>query len=602
MRNRSARGLAPAALRSGLLTVVLLLVAGLAADAFAQTPYVPYYGKNKIRYNNFEWHIYTTDHFEIYYYPELESHLERVTSYAESAYQQVSADLKHDLAFKVPLIIYKTASEFQQQNIDPGELPEGVLAFAEPYRDRMVLPIDEPSDALYRLITHELTHIFEFDIIPRSLLRRGLPLWVDEGLSDYMTGYWNPFDLMSVRDAAIADIVPPMSDFQGVQFADGRLPYNLGHAAFEFIEAKWGKEGLRQFLFALRKSVIGGGDSAYEEAFKLKPDEFDEQFDKYLKDRFKPFRDKERPADYGKDLAPKREKTPYVAVVSIEPSPSGDLIAVAAGNRKDQELDLILMSTKDGKVIRNLTGGFNTGFGFEYISTPGGFRGNAVPWMSWSAAGDRLAYFTRHEKQKELVLQNVLSRKIEKRFDIKSVDLAESPDISPDGKTVAFAGLRSAVADIFTIDLETGAIKNITDDPFGNYGPTWAPDGQSIVYMARVSGNDKLFRIDLASGKKTQLTFGTHDDGAAQFVDPDTLVFPSTAVDPNQPISSDVARNGNIYNVWTLNLKTNELKQYTDALGGNVSPVVLRDEGKAQRIAFITYYKGEYGIHTVPAQ
>ena len=86
----------------------------------------------------------------------------------------------------------------------------------------MVLPIDEPSDALYRLITHELTHIFEFDIIPRTLLRRGLPLWVDEGLSDYETGYWNPFDLMSVRDAAIADIVPPMSDFQGVQFADGR--------------------------------------------------------------------------------------------------------------------------------------------------------------------------------------------------------------------------------------------------------------------------------------------------------------------------------------------------------------------------------------------
>jgi len=36
------------------------------------------------------------------------------------------------------------------------------------------------------------------------LLRRGLPLWVDEGLSDFMTGYWNPFDLMSVRDAAIA--------------------------------------------------------------------------------------------------------------------------------------------------------------------------------------------------------------------------------------------------------------------------------------------------------------------------------------------------------------------------------------------------------------
>src|SRR5205085_2671660 len=503
---------------------------------------------------------------------------------------------------KIPLILYKTESEFQQQNIDPGEVPEGVLAFAEPYRDRMVLPIDQPSDALYRLITHELTHIFEFDIIPRTLLRRGLPLWVDEGLSDYMTGYWNSFDLMTVRDAAIADIVPSMSDFQPEAIISGRTAYNLGHACFEFIESKWGKEGIRQFLFALRKSVIGGGDSAYEEAFKLKPEEFDEQFDKYLKDRFKPFRDKERPQDYGKDLAPKREKTPYVTVVSIEPSPSGDLMAVAAGNRKDQELDIILLSTKDGKVIRNLTSGFNTGFGFEYISTPGGFRGNAVPWISWSPAGDRIAYFVRKEKRKDLILQNVLTKKVEKRYPIKSVDMPESPDISPDGKSIVFAGLVNAVGDIFLLDLESGAIKNLTNDPFGDYGPTWAPDGKSIVYLARVSGNDKLFRLDLASGKKTQLTFGTHDDGTAQFIDADTLVFPSTAVDPNQPISPEVSKNGNIYNVWTLNLNTNELNEYADALGGNVSPVLLKDENKAQRIAFITYYKGEYGIHTVAVQ
>jgi len=600
MRTRSWRAL-PVPL--GIAIFAFVFVAGPIA-ASAQTPFVPYFNKNRVKYDHFKWRIYTTDHFEIYYYPDIEQHLERVTSYAESAYQQVSADLKHDLAFKVPLVLYKTESEFQQQNIDPGELPEGVLAFAEPYRDRMVLPIDEPSDALYRLITHELTHVFEFDIIPRTLLRRGLPLWVDEGLSDFETGYWNPFDLMTVRDAAIADIIPSMSDFQGVQFADGRLPYNLGHAAFEFIESKWQKEGLRQFLFALRKSVIGGGDSAYEEAFKLKPEEFDEQFDKYLKDRFKPFRDKERPADYGKDLAPKRDKTPFVSVVSIEPSPSGDLMAVAAGNRKDQELDIILLSTKDGKVIRNLTAGFNTGFGFEYIATPGGFRGNAVPWMSWAPAGDRIAYFVRKEKQKTLVMQNVLNRNIEKRVDLKSVDMPESPDISPDGKHVAFAALRNAVADIFVLDVDNGDIKNITNDSFGDYAPTWAPDGKSIVYIARVSGNDKLFRIDvgpdLAPGKKTQLTFGTHDDGAAQFLDPDTLVFPSTAVDPNQPINPEVAKNGNIYNIWTLNLKNGELKQYTDALGGNVSPIPLRDENKQQKVAFVTYYKGEYGIHTLP--
>ncbi len=95
-------------------------------------------------------------------------------------------------------------------------------------------------------------------------------------------------------------------------------------------------------------------------------------------------------------------------------------------------------------------------------------------------------------------------------------------------------------------------VKNVTNDEFGDYAPTYSPDGKSIVYLARVSGNDKLFQLDLATGKKTQLTFGTHDDGGAQFIDADTIVFPSTAVDPNQPIDPEVARNGNIYNIWTL--------------------------------------------------
>src|ERR1043165_1123222 len=108
MGKRSARArLVPSPYRLVAAAVLLLLGSGFVAEAVAQTPYVPYFGKNKIRYNNFEWHIYVTDHFEIYYYPEIEAHLERVTSYAESAYQQVSSDLKHDLAFKVPLVLYK---------------------------------------------------------------------------------------------------------------------------------------------------------------------------------------------------------------------------------------------------------------------------------------------------------------------------------------------------------------------------------------------------------------------------------------------------------------------------------------------------------------
>ncbi len=588
----------PALASVALAAVVAILVATSPIVAAAQTPMVPYFGKNNIHYDRFDWHIYTTDHFEIYYYPEIEKHLERVAGYAESAYQQISADLKHDLSTKLSLILFKTHSEFEQQNVaSPDASSEGVGAFAEPVRGRMLMPIDDPPDRLYGLIVHELTHQFQFDIIPQSLIRRNIPLWVNEGGADYERGQWSPMDLMTIRDAAVADIVPKMTEMEGYgNTGNPRLVYNLGHAVFEFIEAKFGKEGIRQFMFALRKSVIGGGEDAYEEALRMKKDEFDQAFERYLKDRFKPFRDKERPADYGRDLSPNKEKTHFAQAFSIAPSPSGDLIAAVTVNRKDRELDLVLISAKDGSLVRNLTSGFDKDMGFDHIVQMG--EHFEMPWMAWSPKGDRLAFFVRTEKERSLIIQNVLTKKIELRLPMKSVDEPESPTFAPDGTLIAFSALRGGVGDIFTINLDSKEVTNLTDDAFGDSGPVYSPDGKYLLYSARVSGNQKLFRFDLDTKKKTQLTFGTADETAAQFIDDHTIVFSSTATDPAVPLEPEVSRNGNIYNIWTLDLKSGELRQYTDALGGNWSAIVLND-GKTNRIAFVSYYKGEYGIHTL---
>src|SRR4051812_14947569 len=589
----------PRAPHSTLIAVLAVaLLCGHVRAATAQTPMVPYFGKNNVHYDKFEWSIYTTEHFEIYYYPALEQHLERVAGYAESAYQQISADLKHDLSFKVQLILFKTHSEFEQENVDPGAAQEGVGAFAEPIRQRIVAPIDDPPDRLYGLIVHELTHQFEFDIIPQGLIRRSVPLWVNEGLSDYERGQWEPIDLMNVRDAAVADIIPKMTELEGYGGGGGpsRLIYNLGHAVFEFIEAKWGKEGIRQFLFSLRKSVIGGGEDAYEEALRMKKDEFDQNFERYLKDRFKPFRDKERPADYGRDLSPNKEKTVFAQALSIAPSPSGDLIAAVTVNRKDQELDIVLISSKDGSIVRNLTRGFDKDMGFDHIVYLG--ERPEMPWLSWSPKGDRIAYFVRTEKERSLIVQNVLTSKIEVRAAMTTVDEPESPTFSADGRTVAFAALRGAVGDIFAIDLESKQLVNLTSDDFADAAPSYAPDGKSLIYNARVSGNQKLFRLDLDTKAKTQVTFGTVDETGAQFIDNDTIVFASTATDPAVPLTPDVAKNGNIYNIWTLDFRSGELRQFTDTLGGNWSPAVLNG-GPVSQIAFISYYKGQYSIRTI---
>ena len=172
MRTRSLRG----TVRSGGLVALLALVfiGGAVHEAFAQTPYVPYYGKNRIRYDDFKWKIYTTEHFEIYYYPEIEQHLERVAGLRRKRLpaDQLRPEARPGVQGADGPRSRRRASSSSRTSCQ-GDIPKASPPSPSRTRDRMVLPIDEPPDMLYRLITHELTHIFEFDIIPRSLIRRG---------------------------------------------------------------------------------------------------------------------------------------------------------------------------------------------------------------------------------------------------------------------------------------------------------------------------------------------------------------------------------------------------------------------------------------------
>ena len=70
-------------------------------------------------------------------------------------------------------------------------------------------------------------------------------------------------------------------------------------------------------------------------------------------------------------------------------------------------------------------------------------------------------------------------------------------DLSPDGQQVAFAklvrGRPEPQTDIWLIDLATGRATPLTDDPAGDYDPTWSPDGKHIVFNSRRLGGASLF-------------------------------------------------------------------------------------------------------------
>ena len=122
-------------------TVAALWFTSRAQAQFNNTPYSTYFGQNKVTYESFDFWKYSAPHFDVYYYPEEEQHLDEVVAFAEAAYARISRKMNHQLSERMPIIFYQTHQDFQQTHILPFFLPEGVAAFAEPTQNRLVLPV-----------------------------------------------------------------------------------------------------------------------------------------------------------------------------------------------------------------------------------------------------------------------------------------------------------------------------------------------------------------------------------------------------------------------------------------------------------------------------
>ncbi len=262
--------------------VPVLLARGAQRDAPITSP------------DTFDWRVQRTRHFDIYYYPALTPNLDQVTDSAERNYQRISSELQYNLSFRVPLILFKTRSDFSLQSIAP-EANEAIRrgqvdAFSEPKGDRVVILVEGERERLDRRVAHELTHIFAFDIIPRSPANVGpVPPWIDEGLADYMAGGWDPDGAKQIHDLVVTNRLPKVTSLTGSLDARSLgMTANVGHAVFDFIEADYGKPAVWQFLLGVRRSVVDGAADVYQTAFNRSPEEFDAAFAEYLRRRFTP--------------------------------------------------------------------------------------------------------------------------------------------------------------------------------------------------------------------------------------------------------------------------------------------------------------------------
>jgi Tol biopolymer transport system component len=548
---------------------------------------IPYYGKNNVKYDTFHWKIFKTEHFDIYFYPEEEKHLQTVASLAEDAYERISKDLQHDVPFRIPLIYFLTSSEFEQVNY--LQVTEGILGVSEPLYNRMAFALDHNPEDLKHLITHELAHIFEFSILfgglNISLIKSVPPLWIMEGYPEEVIGVWNSSDIQVVRDAILTDNIPYISAVNDIEYPEGRdiarASYTIGHAVFDFINDKYGRAGIRQLWFSVKKATYLGQQDIFMQAFGISEQKFNEEFAEWLREKFAPWKEKQTPYDKVFNL---KIKKPFEQILTAAPSPDGKYIAAFSVNKKDSEIDLVIIDTEDGSVVKNITKGYTTKF--EYLTYDNYYFSGRN--LTWSFDGKHIAFFARDGKRRSLYIANPLTGKIEKKYKLH-LDLAGAPSFSPDGKYIAFSALSGGISDIYLINLKNKNISNLTNDIYYDITPIWAPDGKTILYSSRRSGNDQIFEINVNNPQlRIQYTFDNYNS-ISPFYSPDMKIIYFSA-----------NKNG-VNNIYALNKETNELLQLTDVIGGAYSPFIII-KGNEKHIFFTEFFKGKYHLVSIKSE
>jgi Tol biopolymer transport system component len=565
--------------RKALALVLLAGFAAAAAPLFAQ-------GQNKIVYDTFDWSIYQSTHFDIYHYSREKATLQKVVSMAESAYDELSRRLNYQIPKRIPIIYYSTHAEFEQNNVDLNFIPEGVGAFAEPARNRMVLPIDVPDERLQALIQHELTHVFQYEVLFGGRLSRALtanpPTWFMEGMASYFGNDEDDKDRMYLRDAVNADLIPPITKVQ----IEGYPAYRYGHAVFDFIESEWGKDGVRDFIFEFRSFLGRDISVALRRTFEIQPDDFDLKFRRFLRRKYLPLLAvKGEASEYGERF----RVGPYGREsfeIGAAPSPSGDFIATLTTYRN--EVDIGLLSVKERKLYKNLSPGRTTKYEYivgQYLTT-GPESGRD---LSFAPDGDRIAVFGRQERGRKLLIFSAKGGGLLERIAV-APDVPMAPSWSPSGNEIVFSAIEGNSRDIFLLDLKTHAVRNLTNDPAYDEAPVFSPDGAYVYHSKIIGGRAKVVRFPLADPTKVeQVTWGEgNDEDPAFSPDGKRLYYTSSR--------------GGIYNIYGQDLASGEIVQYTDVIGAAVGPAAFTGPDGQEKVVFSGFQGLRFQLYMADAK
>lgn len=562
------------------IVFIVLLTGVLSPSLFSQ---FYYFGRNKVQYTEFEWQVLRTEHFDIYYYPEMKELAEIGAAFAEESYKTLEQKFNHNVAGRIPLIFYSTHLHFQQTNVTPGFIPEGVGGFFEFLKGRVVIPFEGSIERFRHVIKHELIHVFTHSKINRVLLDhrqpqdRTAPLWFIEGLAEFWSTEWDTQAEMVLRDAVLNNYIVPLNTIERI--SGSFLMYKEGQAILEFVAERYGEE---KILLLLENFWKG---KTFQDVFRhtIGKDykEFDEEWIYALKKRYYPIMS-------GHDLPSGVTKNIISEGFNSKPVfYNGEKRQVYFIGNHTGYTNIYRMNLDDEKpqpevvIEGEKTDEFEA---FHLFQSKLGMSREGI-----------LAFVTKSGENDALHLYDVKGDNHVETIRFASLVMISSPSFSPDSKRIAFSAIdKSGSSDLYIFELESRTLIRLTNDIYEDRDPAWSPDGKSIAFSSDRTpfGHDgvhNIFVYDLRTSSIEYVTSG-----------PNSYFSPSWSPDGSWlAFTSDV---DGAQNIWMMDMRedsrrapTRTMRRITSFFTAAFDPAW----GENDELIFAAFEKFSFQIKTI---
>lgn len=156
--------------------------------------------------------------------------------------------------------------------------------------------------------------------------------------------------------------------------------------------------------------------------------------------------------------------------------------------------------------------------------------------------------------------------------------------VSPDGKTLAYCAQRNGQFDIYTLPMEGGEERQLTNTKGLDDGPEYSHDGKYIYFNSERTGQMQVWRMKVDGSEQEQVTADEQNNWFPH-LSPDgkNMVFLSYKKEvKGHPANKDVQ-------LRIMNLETKQIRVLAKIFGGQGTINVPSWSPDSKKIAFVTY-------------